>query len=523
MERIIDLHNTLLNKDNFTIENNTSNTDNTINSVLVNYSNATFNYSNATFNYLIENSNIVIKPINFEGFHLLRIIKNKFNLNYDIFTNKLILYENVFVNSYTTDYLVDFILSIGEIIQNNIYDYCTCCHLNVKILGLNNITTCENESCIRMCNHLVTNNIVTNSFNHDKIVTIHLVKFLLSCCLDHPKKDLAFDPIPKMNSVENIDDFVRIIPPILKDDKTLGNLVNLIESSNDDIEFYFKTNNIVYSIIKNSLSSNYFNLFSKEDIIKNNSIKYINIKYPTSIEKEFENCPNFLFHGAGLFSWYPIIKKGLKVLSGTQLQANGAAYGTGIYLSDSFGFAMGYSRGEFKVIGVFQLKQSSKNFKKAANIFVVPDDKILLLRSLIIVNSNSVDVGIIKSINDYYILESEISHNTIIASRIIVQNKRLANELKLLNQNNNYLVNIIDELTEWDVHFDGYKFKINFSGYPTNPPSIVLSDGNVPTCIIGANNYINIPIIDPRNWTIQNKLCDIFSQLKNIIDSNKNL
>ncbi len=510
MERIKELHNTLLSEDKVRLETYADNT----NSIIV-------YYLNAQINYEIQGPNIIIKPKNFEGFHLLRIIKNKLNLNYDIFADKIIIEPNMFTNSFLSDFMVDYLLTIGEIIQNNIYDYCTCCNSNVKILGLNKIATCETESCVKMFNHLPTNNVVIDSYNQDKILSIHLIKFLLSCCMDHPKRDLAFNPIPKINGVENINDFIQIIPQIFND-KNFTGLINTIENSEHDIDFFFKTNNIVYSIIKNSLSSNYFNMVSKEDVIQDNSIKYINIKYPASVEKEFENNPYFLFHGAGLFSWYPIIKNGLKVLSGTQLQANGAVHGVGIYLSDSVQFALGYSRGEFPVIGVFQLKQPAKNFLKTKSIYVIPDDKLLILRSLIIFNSNRVDNKISKSIDDYYIRESEISHNTIIASKNIVKNKRLVNELKLLNETN-FQVNIVNEMTEWDIYFNDYKFKINFSGYPTNPPSITLVDGNIPTCILGTNNIINIPIVDPRNWTIQNKLCEVFTQLKNIIDSNKNL
>lgn len=57
----------------------------------------------------------------------------------------------------------------------------------------------------------------------------------------------------------------------------------------------------------------------------------------------------FAFHGSSIENWHSIIRIGLLVASGTKRQVNGAAYGSGIYLSPlasmSFGYSrMGYSR-----------------------------------------------------------------------------------------------------------------------------------------------------------------------------------
>jgi hypothetical protein len=51
----------------------------------------------------------------------------------------------------------------------------------------------------------------------------------------------------------------------------------------------------------------------------------------------------FLYHGSATSKWYSIIRNSLVVCSGTFRQVNGAAYGNGIYLTDSFDMAHSYS------------------------------------------------------------------------------------------------------------------------------------------------------------------------------------
>lgn len=65
-------------------------------------------------------------------------------------------------------------------------------------------------------------------------------------------------------------------------------------------------------------------------------------------EEKFQKYKNqygsfYAFHGSGLCNWHAIMRNGLKNMSGTDGQLNGAAYGSGIYLaadsSTSFGYA----------------------------------------------------------------------------------------------------------------------------------------------------------------------------------------
>lgn len=171
----------------------------------------------------------------------------------------------------------------------------------------------------------------------------------------------------------------------------------------DDIKKYL--GDINYQIIKHSLKnciykfkaiqmfSNlmYFNNEkhkNKVDDINLNDFKQYQILLDPIQQEEFEKMSKeqgscYLFHGSPAENWYSIIRNGLKVLSNTNLQLNGAAYGTGIYLSDDIAFSQNYSRGDCMIIGVFEVIGNRDKYKKNTNIFVVPKENLVRLKYLV--------------------------------------------------------------------------------------------------------------------------------------------
>lgn len=53
---------------------------------------------------------------------------------------------------------------------------------------------------------------------------------------------------------------------------------------------------------------------------------------------------NIRFHGSPVENWHSILRNGLKNASGTKFQLNGAAYGSGIYISPHSATSFGYSQ-----------------------------------------------------------------------------------------------------------------------------------------------------------------------------------
>jgi poly [ADP-ribose] polymerase 6/8 len=70
---------------------------------------------------------------------------------------------------------------------------------------------------------------------------------------------------------------------------------------------------------------------------------------PPEKEKKFQelkkqhNGSFWAWHGSAIGNWHSILRHGLKNFSGTNKQANGAAYGPGIYMAIDSGTSLGYS------------------------------------------------------------------------------------------------------------------------------------------------------------------------------------
>jgi len=114
-----------------------------------------------------------------------------------------------------------------------------------------------------------------------------------------------------------------------------------------------------------------------------------------------DDTNDYLFHGSNVENWISIMSNGLQ--TGTKenkLFLNGAAYGAGIYLSDSAQYSYGYmnrsvnspiqhSHSEYLIMGVFQVAKPKVNYYKNTNIYVVSNGAEIKLRYLIVFSSKS--------------------------------------------------------------------------------------------------------------------------------------
>jgi hypothetical protein len=180
-----------------------------------------------------------------------------------------------------------------------------------------------------------------------------------------------------------------------------------------EIEMY-RISWIAYEVIRCALMN--FNVYCLESIDSNSiigkdsiTIYKVNYNNPAVCEKfdKLMACDGHMaYHGSSIMNWYSIVYNGLFVAKGT-LVTNGAAYGTGIYLSDSSNFSMGYSSrgngiGSNIILGVFQVEDAISVFKKTNNIYVVPDEKKICLRYLIYMKP-SYTANVCVNIDKYFI------------------------------------------------------------------------------------------------------------------------
>lgn len=256
-------------------------------------------------------------------------------------------------------------------------------------------------------------------------------------------------------------------------------------------------------ILEYVMNCNFFRIrpLGLSGIIPNEKLLQIyTLDYTADQEEKFKT-PYWLYHGSALHSWFFIIKNGLKVLSKTALQANGAAHGPGIYMSNSFQVSAGYcgytTTSKQRVIGVFQLNTNPSNFKKTDSIFVVPNESHLLLRFLIVINSSLNDLSFVNELVENIIEKIGFSQSKVLD---VIANKRLGIELTQLKSNNKVLsINVLEQDKEWKVLLaSGSELQILFSKYPINPPLIKLN-----------GEIKKLDILNPSKWLITTKLNDL--------------
>jgi len=224
--------------------------------------------------------------------------------------------------------------------------------------------------------------------------------------------------------------------------------LNFTKSNNFE---YFKSSILLYKLYLYFIYKiNNYNFYEQENDIKLNNCKVFkvhNSDYDYTKFKEEEN--DYLFHGSIISNWYSILSNGLKAGSttaGTLL--NGSAYGSGIYLSNSPFYSINYSTGcrtnvSYEtnnsgkyIMGVYQVLKPYQTYKKATNIYVIPNPEEVILKYLFIIDNTTNRDKIIKYIQEKYnnetIKSEECSTLNLISK---MQNGRLKKELNDIMKN----------------------------------------------------------------------------------------
>lgn len=343
---------------------------------------------------------------------------------------------------------------------------------------------------------------------------------LFKSTISHPKFSFVYKPIPLLPSITNSEDIKNLVNKYKKIN------YKIFDSVETDEELELNLGTELYLLLTHIVKLNYFAtrtlkqicwddllgqtqtqfklLVDTNSMCQEDSTHIVAFDYSGSQEEKFSN-PYWLFHGSGLYSWHYILKYGLKVMSRTPGQINGAAYGPGIYMSDDYQTAWSYSRVSFpttnlKVVGVFQIAKEPSTYRKAHGIFVIPSDTDILLRYLIITKTTTWNYQMTQIVKQ--IMEKIGPGSSKICSQIT--NKRLQVEHKLLETNP--LVEAIDIISQDKIWFiklkTGLEIQMIFNKYPVVPPSISINKVE-----------LNLPITNPATWSINIKLGDIIKQI----------
>jgi hypothetical protein len=496
--------------------------------------------------YSVINNNLIkLSPLEVNSTHLIRLLGLKKITNYQLELDISIS------NLHLPDMLIELCSLINGQNKINCMDYCTICVNELKLKGLGKISCCSLNKCKTKSKHIVMDNRITDLYKKDPYLCEILIDILIEGTT-HPKEEKIFKPLPIIENISNLVELKKLIQ------FEIANLsiVNISNCSND-IELNKNIGSNAYAIISNAISDNYFSLSTierfqteilgtqrlervgEENVFNSKNVKFIGLNYSYEIESKFKK-EYFLFHGTPMYSWYPIVKNGLKVMSGTEFMANGAAYGNGIYLSNQFSMSLGYSsrptnnsydqnnksKKTRSIVGVFEILEGIEKHKKCENIYVISDDKIMLLRYLIVVEKN-LDSRQNLELSDYFIKYLGSINKINEKKSINIKNKRFNAEMKLLNNNDKVSnVEIIEEISNWKIELNeikGNKIKLNiyFSDYPKLPPKMFLEcnnlNQNIKINICDNDSNIMIPEINPSQWEITTNLSKISDIIHNYL------
>lgn len=487
-------------------------------------------YLNIKLVHLVVNKQVEISSTDYLSFHILRLIINKLGLDYDTWILPSVIIKNNVISEY--------FITLKEILETKFYDYCTICGKKHEKLGLNYVTTCLNSECITKSYHYPINNKVTEIYKSDSNTMILLFKSLLSA-LTHPKVEKIITTMPKIYSIIDITTLKQRVPTELLENK-LGAIIEIISESYDDFYLWMKlNNNLLYALLTNAISDNYYSMYSYRDLVNtdlkkkiliqdaDDDVEYFNINYSTEIENEIKSKLDnktkyyYLYHGSPFHCWYSIIKNGLKVMSGTEFMTTGAAHGNGIYLSDQLTTSYSYARAmapfPYSMIGLFQVLENPETYKKTPGIFVVPNEKILILRTLIKINKVVKSYASFTQIDNYFIRQRTVDKGISDKNLIALKNKRLSAELKLLEKKSDKykVTNYSDEQEiPWEIELyvkdNIYKIEVFFHNYPLSPPLLKMKNFKLEVRgIIDSKFKINLPILEVGTWSISNKLVEV--------------
>jgi ubiquitin-protein ligase len=401
------------------------------------------------------------------------------------------------------------LIELVDIIK--IYNYCFNCGDMLDISG-DKFMSCDKAECINICNSHLLDDYVTSEFQKNKTSpNLSVLEFIIKTAYwssSSKRRDIIYDPKPiyleklalqeKKTIWDLLDKFQH--------DYSLTKIMKVLMTYETDLDLFNQIGEVGYAFIKFTLKSNNTiifngNLINSSDItsvlnggkysqemietfIDNLGDKCINltqfsVQHPQQMETKFkkanETC--YLYHGSKQENWYSIMRNGLKIGSANKLQVNGAVHGNGIYLSDTINLSIGYSNSQNIIVGVCQVIENAKKWFKTNNIFVVPEENLVMLKYLLVfppsnTETNQSNMAIVQSVlmnilNKKFVDNIQQEQSAKQCQLTTLRSKRLMREYKALISKDEKELGFRIELIKEDS-LDLWKIYIKNSGFEGN-------------------------------------------------------
>jgi len=291
-----------------------------------------------------------------------------------------------------------------------LYNYCYNCGDILDLPG-EGFGACDSQDCIDICSCLLLDDSVTKEYHRyrdsPKVVVVDFILETAYRACGSSRREIIYSPQPKyfhqVSKQKNIG-FWRLIDDFRAKWK-LAALLKEIKKADSDAELYHSIGDMAYAFVKYSFKSNktliyQSNLFNSNDVCEacaNDEqaalmveqlleLTQFSVRHTHQEEDRFKKAKQtcYMYHGSSADNWYSIMRNGLKVGSKSKYFKNGAAYGNGIYLSNTISLSIGYSAGDKIIVAVYEVIGTPADYKKTSQIYVVADDKKVLLKYIMV-------------------------------------------------------------------------------------------------------------------------------------------
>lgn len=306
---------------------------------------------------------------------------------------------------------------------------CTICNNQLEAFDTN-INICGNDNCLFISRTMyIESNEYLKQYINNNLNETKLLLTIAHAAINNDKHPFA--PLPKFKNVAiSLDDIKTII-----NNSNISEDIKSISNMESERIIYDYLGEVKYGLYKFILKSNIIQIKNVE-LFKIKNLKTFEVSYEDKYTEYFDkeilnNNYCYLYHGSPLQNWYSIMTKGLKVFSNTTHMKNGMAYGPGIYTSNNISVSNTYSSNYSKtsIIAVFQVIGKQIDYKKTESIFVVPTEKLVRLRYLIL-NQKTFTPEEIQAINQKFMTRILTEKSKEIKYFSSMRNKRLMKEIQ---------------------------------------------------------------------------------------------
>ena len=307
-------------------------------------------------------------------------------------TGEMKAYQSQIVTGYNECPLLYLVLEIAECFID-LSDHCCICRKSLEP-GVRP-SVCDNTLCNFQFSQLGIGNSVSQELKNDPDVA-DLVISLFATALETD----YLTPAPPKLEVASMHRIIDELPTVRQ-----------MAAAPNDAQLRAQIGESSFELLRWILLSNRSHLIRLHDqmlIGPPNMPQFMTLISAPEAEREFKKLKAqygsmLLLHGSRTNRWHSIIRNGLKNASGTKLQANGAAYGPGIYLASHSGISLFYScreknkypnsclPAELKVLAVCEVAKDPTLRLASTNIYTLGNERAVICRFLIIVESDDVN------------------------------------------------------------------------------------------------------------------------------------